>query len=239
MLLSNIYKSRTMIPSYHNNTDMEYITMVTRAELITGLEKSFRCQSQNFLWWHFSGRIFFHLGCNRAPRLESLGAKNRSYLWGHLLHTSGHEHHQWNDSKFLFFFANENRWKAKKKRKEERKEKETTRKKLGPLHSQWTLRGRDKSCWIKADKSLHVEPNLKKGKMCLLGTTTCTMLESAVLTWTWACCASNCTLLVALPCFFRSRYVRDATLLSISQVRKWPPWLWSLKNRSRPWFLRT
>ena len=45
------------------------------------------------------------------------------------------------------------------------------------------------------------------------------MLESTV----WACCASNCTLLAALPCFFRSRYVRATTLLSISQARKWSP----------------
>ena len=29
---------------------------------------------------HFSGRSFFHLGRNRAPRLKSLGAKKRSYL---------------------------------------------------------------------------------------------------------------------------------------------------------------
>ena len=43
----------------------------------TGLEKSFLCQSQNFLECHFSGRIFFHLGRNRAPRLESLGAKKK------------------------------------------------------------------------------------------------------------------------------------------------------------------
>ena len=34
----------------------------------------------------------------------------------------------------------------------------------------------------------------------------CTMLKSTVLTWTWACCASNCILLAALPCFFRSGY---------------------------------
>ena len=55
----------------------------------------------------------------------------------------------------------------------------------------------------------------------------CTMLESAVLTWPSACCASNCTLLAALTCFFHSRYVRAATLLSISQARKWFP---SLKS---------
>ena len=44
-----------------------------------GLEKSFLCQSQNCLGCLFSGRIFFHLGRNRAPRLESLGAK-KNYL---------------------------------------------------------------------------------------------------------------------------------------------------------------
>ena len=42
-----------------------------------GLEKSFLCQSQNCLRCHFSGRIFFHLGRNRAPRLKSLGAKKK------------------------------------------------------------------------------------------------------------------------------------------------------------------
>ena len=47
------------------------------------------------------------------------------------------------------------------------------------------------------------------------------------LCWPWACCASNGTLLAALPCFFRSRYVRATTLLSISQARKWLPSLWS------------
>ena len=54
----------------------------------------------------------------------------------------------------------------------------------------------------------------------------------AVLTWPCACCASNCTLLAALPCFFRSRCVGAATLLSISQTRKWFPSLWSLKSKS-------
>ena len=49
-----------------------------------------------------------------------------------------------------------------------------------------------------------------------------------------ACCASNCTLLSALPCFFRSRYVRAATLLSISQARKWSPSLRSLKKSKSP-----
>ena len=44
---------------------------------------------------------------------------------------------------------------------------------------------------------------------------------------------SNCTLLVAaLPCFFRSWYVRAAILLSISQARKWFPNLLCLKSKS-------
>ena len=44
---------------------------------VAGLEKSFLCQSQNCLGYHFSGRIFFHLGRNRAPRLKSLGSKKK------------------------------------------------------------------------------------------------------------------------------------------------------------------
>ena len=48
----------------------------------------------------------------------------------------------------------------------------------------------------------------------------------------WTCYASNCTLLAALHCFFRSRYVRAPTLLSISQARKWFSSLWSLKSKS-------
>ena len=38
--------------------------------------------------------------------------------------------------------------------------------------------------------------------------------------------------LSALPCFFRSRYVRAATLLWISQAKKWFPSLWSFKSKS-------
>ena len=58
----------------------------------------------------------------------------------------------------------------------------------------------------------------------------CTMLVSAALTM--GMLRSNCTLLAALPCFFRSRYVRAATLLSISQARKWFPSLLCLKSKS-------
>ena len=140
----------------------------------SGLEKSFLCQSQNCLGCHFSGRIFFQLGRNRAPRLKSLGAKKRSYLWGHLLDTPGHERHQWNDSKLLFFWQ----WKsmkAKKKKKKKRKEKKKklqeskdnfyyyyTRKQLGPLHSHETLRGRGRSYWIKADKKFESRAKRKR-----------------------------------------------------------------------------
>ena len=56
------------------------------------------------------------------------------------------------------------------------------------------------------------------------------MLVSTVLTL--GMLSSNCILLAALPCFFRSRYVRAATLLSISQARKWFPSLRSLKSKS-------
>ena len=42
----------------------------------------------------------------------------------------------------------------------------------------------------------------------------------------------NCTLLAVLLYFFRSRYVRLVTLLSISQARKWFPSLRSLKSKS-------
>ena len=57
-----------------------------------------------------------------------------------------------------------------------------------------------------------------------------TLLVSAVLTL--GMLLSNCTLLAALSCFFRSRYVRAATLLSISQARKWFPSLLCLKSKS-------
>ena len=38
--------------------------------------------------------------------------------------------------------------------------------------------------------------------------------------------------LAALPCLFRSRFVRAATLLWISQVKRWFPSLWSFKSTS-------
>ena len=73
-----------------------------------GLEKSFLCQLQNFSGRtrapFYSGRIFFHLGRSRAPRLKTLAAKkNVAYLRGQLLHTPEHEHHQWHVQTFLFW----------------------------------------------------------------------------------------------------------------------------------------
>ena len=51
------------------------------------------------------------------------------------------------------------------------------------------------------------------------------------LCWPWRGCTSNCTF---TPCFFRSRYTRAATLLSVSQASKWflSMSLWSLKSKS-------
>ena len=48
---------------------------VVSGQPLPGLEKSFLCQSQKCIGCHFSCRIFFHLGRNRAPRPKSLGAK--------------------------------------------------------------------------------------------------------------------------------------------------------------------
>ena len=49
---------------------------------------------------------------------------------------------------------------------------------------------------------------------------TATMHDMVSTVLTLGMLPSNCTLLGALPCFFRSRYVRAATLLAISQARK-------------------
>ena len=87
--------------------------------------------------------------------------------------------------------------KKEKKKKERKKEKETTRKKLGPLHSHETLRGRGRSCWLKADKKFASRAKRKRNEECAymceqtwhhhgrlkqFWLQQCTMLESAVLT---------------------------------------------------------
>ena len=63
-----------------------------------------------FFWSHFLSS--WSQSCAKTQKFRR---KKRSYLWD-LLHTPGHEHHQWNDSKFLSL-GNENRWKKKEKKK--------------------------------------------------------------------------------------------------------------------------
>ena len=138
---------------------------------------------------------------------------------------------------------------AEKQKKKKKKE----RKKL--LERTWAhfilmKSGQEGVGVLKQIKSLQVEQKekerkKKKGKMHLQVWTDFTkagssnidcntMLESAVLTWASACCAS-CTLLAALPCFFHSRYVRaccDSAVELISRASKGFPSLWSLNSKS-------
>ena len=128
--------------------------------------------------------------------------------------------------------------KKKKKKKKEKKRNYQPKKKLGPLQSA------DKKFASWAKKKKRKKEKKKKGKLHLhMWADFATAAASSnfdcnnarcwnPLCWPWACCASNCTLLAALPCFFRSTYVRATTLLSIPQARKWFPSLWSLKSKS-------
>ena len=74
---------------------------------------------------HFSGRIFFHLGRNRAPRLKSLGAKNKKLsLRPASAHTRTRTSSTINEliaSSFFFLFWE---WKLMKSKKKEEKKKE-------------------------------------------------------------------------------------------------------------------
>ena len=65
---------------------------------------------------HFSGRIFFHLGRNRAPRLKSLGAKKREAIFeaGFCTYPNTNIISE-TDSKFPFFLAMKIDGKQKKK----------------------------------------------------------------------------------------------------------------------------
>ena len=120
-------------------------------EAFTGLEKSFLCKSQNFsgrawvpfFWSHFLSS--WSQSCAKT-QLHKFSRKKRTYLWGKLLHTPEHEHHQWNDSKLLSFFW---QWKSIKSKK--RKEKKDYKKKLGKLHSHEARKGRGRIRWVKAD----------------------------------------------------------------------------------------
>ena len=91
------------------------------AAALTGLEKSFLCQSQNFLGCHFSGRIFFHLGRNRAPRLESLGAKKEKEAIFEAIFCTHPDTNIINEMIASSFFGNENRKAKKKKERKKRK----------------------------------------------------------------------------------------------------------------------
>ena len=159
---------------------------------MAGLEKSFLCQSQNCLGCHFSGRIFFHLGRSRAPRLESLGAKKKKEPIFEAIFCTHPDTNIINEMVASSFYWRWKSMKSKKKKKNERKEKERkkerkrnywkehtgqadgskypvsiaktlfTGKKLGPLHSHETLRGRGWSCWLKADKKFASRAKRKK-----------------------------------------------------------------------------
>ena len=121
---------------------------------------------------------------------------------------------------------------------------------MGSTSFSWNPERNGRSCWVKAGKKFasrakrkRKKEKKKKGNLRLHLWTDFTTAGSSnfdcynarcwnPLCWPLACCASNCTLLAALPCFFRSTYVRATTLLSISQARKWFPSLWSLKSKS-------
>ena len=135
-----------------------------------------------FFWSHFLSS--WSQSCAKTQKFRR---KKRSYIWGHLLHTPGHEHHQWNDRKR----------KEKKKKLQERS--------WAHFISHETLRGRGRSCWIKADKKFANRSKRETwkekcaymceqtwhhhGRLKQFWLQQCTMLESAVLTWPWACCA--------------------------------------------------
>ena len=110
---------------------------------LAGLEKSFLCQSQNCPGCHFSGRIFFQLGRNRAPRLQSLGAKNKEAIFEAIFctHPDTNIINEMIASSFILAMKID-----EKRKKEKERKKRTTGKTLGPLHSHETLRGRGRSC---------------------------------------------------------------------------------------------
>ena len=101
---------------------------------------------------HFSGRIFFHLGRNHAPRLKSLGAKKEAIFEASFCtHPNTNIINEMIASSFFFW-----QWKSIESKKKK------SRKKLGPLHSHETRRGSGRRCWVKADKKF--SSGAKKGK---------------------------------------------------------------------------
>ena len=91
-----------------------------------GLEKSFLCQSQNFSGRArvpFSGRIFFHLGRNRAPRPKNLGAKKKEAIFkaSFCTHPNTNIINEMIASSFFFFAITiDGKQKKKKKRKKKK-----------------------------------------------------------------------------------------------------------------------
>ena len=119
---------------------------------------------------------------------------------------------------------------------ESKKKKKTTRKKLCPIHSLETRRGRGRSCWVKADKTFANRAKEQKRKNTLHVWTDFTTAGSSnfdwndarcwyPLCWPWACCAFNCTLVFTQV--YWQRY-----LVTISQARQRFPSLWSLTSKS-------
>ena len=87
----------------------------------------FLCQSQifsgqarvPFFWSNFLSS--WSQSCAKTQKLGRKKKRSYVHVWGQLLHTPEHKQHQWNDSKFLFFFFKENEKQKKKERKKERK----------------------------------------------------------------------------------------------------------------------
>ena len=97
---------------------------------------------------HFSGRIFFQLGRNHAPRLRSLGAKKKEAIFEASFCTHPNTNIINETIARCFFFSLQLR-----KIDGKQKKKKTTRKKLCPIHSLETRRGRGGSCRVKANKT--------------------------------------------------------------------------------------
>ena len=99
-------------------------------------------------------------------------------------------------------------------------------------------------CWVKADKKFASRAKRKrKENSAYMCKQTLPQQAQVILTATMHDVGIHCVdlglvalptaaLLAALPCFFRSWYMRAKTLLSISQAREWFPSLWSLKSKS-------
>ena len=94
-------------------------------ELSPGSKNVFRASRRIFRvepGCHFSGRIFFHLGRNRAPRLKSLGAKKKEAIFeaSFCTHLNTNIINEMIGSSFFLVKKIDEKQKTKKKKKEER-----------------------------------------------------------------------------------------------------------------------